>query len=619
VLIEREKINEAKEKLGEENAIIMAKLLGLEDFEEKNLRARCPFHEEQTPSFIFNQKNYTFHCFGCSATVDIIDVYMKTGETYLGAVQKLFEKVGIQHSFGERGVKTKKQYKYPKEVVCTNKDKVYKYLGLRGISKETIDYMDVREDEKGNCAFNYYDQNDVLTMVKYRPARKVEKGEHKNWCQEGADTSPILFNMNRVNINAPLLITEGETDCLAAIEAGHTNTVSIPLGATNHHWIAENWEWLEQFDKIIICADRDDAGTKFQKEAIYRLGSWRTLFVEIPEGVNDLNEVLYRHGKERVMELIMNAKDSPVPSVRNLSDIKDVNLDSIEGIETGFKTLDKELMRIFYGTLTVVSGTPGSGKTSFLYQIICNALDQEKNAWLFSRELPEWMSKAWIVSILAGRHNIKEYENDSGATYHRPTLESKQAIDSYYNNKVHLYRDDYSEHFNDVYQSMEDSVRKYGCKLLIVDNLMTLGLDASENNILMKQTEVVNRLIALATKYNVAVMLVVHPRKMQRGVEVGIYDASGSSNIINLAHRFLAIKKLEDEDREKRGVNYNAMVAIIKDRIRGKANMKFGMYYDVPSRRFYTSYEEFAHNYAWDTTEYADKLHYPQDIEEVTG
>ena len=32
----------------------------------------------------------------------------------------------------------------------------------------------------------------------------------KNWCQKGADTRPLLFNMNRVNISQPLLITEGE-------------------------------------------------------------------------------------------------------------------------------------------------------------------------------------------------------------------------------------------------------------------------------------------------------------------------------------------------------------------------------------------------------------------------
>ena len=112
------------------------------------------------------------------------------------------------------------------------------------ISPHTIDYADVRQDGEGNAVFNYYDTNDVLTMVKYRPSRKVKKGENKCWCQKGADTTPLLFNMNRINTTVPLLICEGEPDCLSAIEAGFTNAVSVPLGSTNFHWIEENWDFL---------------------------------------------------------------------------------------------------------------------------------------------------------------------------------------------------------------------------------------------------------------------------------------------------------------------------------------------------------------------------------------
>ena len=144
--------------------------------------------------------------------------------TYLEACQKLFELAGMKYSFGELGVRTKHQYKYPKEVICEDKTAVYNYFHRRKISPATLDYADVRQDEEGNTVFNYYDTNDVLTMVKYRPSRKVRKGENKQWCQKGADTSNLLFNMNRINVNAPLLICEGEPDCLSAIEAGYTRS-----------------------------------------------------------------------------------------------------------------------------------------------------------------------------------------------------------------------------------------------------------------------------------------------------------------------------------------------------------------------------------------------------------
>ena len=246
--------------------------MDIQDFDEQNLRCCCPFHQEDHASFIYNRKTFSFHCFGaCARNYDILDVFIYKGMTYLQACQKLFELAGIRYSFGELGVHTKHQYKYPKEVPIGDKSKIYGYFKKRCISPSTLDYADVRQDEEGNIVWNYYDTNDVLTMVKYRPSRKVRKGENKCWCQKGADTCNLLFNMNRVNVNSPLLICEGEPDCLSAIEAGFSNAVSVPLGSTNFHWIEENWDWLEQFDNIIICSDNDEAGYKMQKEVVYRL------------------------------------------------------------------------------------------------------------------------------------------------------------------------------------------------------------------------------------------------------------------------------------------------------------------------------------------------------------
>ena len=45
MLIEKQDIEKAKEKLGNENAIIIAELLKLDDFDEKNLKACCQYHK----------------------------------------------------------------------------------------------------------------------------------------------------------------------------------------------------------------------------------------------------------------------------------------------------------------------------------------------------------------------------------------------------------------------------------------------------------------------------------------------------------------------------------------------------------------------------------------------
>lgn len=614
-------------------AILIFEELGIEDFDENSLKICCPFHTEDHPSFIWNRKALSFHCFGaCGRNYDIIDIYMYKGLTYVEAVQKLFKEAGVVYPFGEHKVRTNRPYRYPTEVVCHNKDRVYEYLSMRKIYKQTVDYLDIREDDDGNIVFNYYDTNDVLTVVKYRPARKVQHGENKNWCQKNADTRPLLYNMNRINVGQPLLITSGELDCAAAIESGWINAVSIPFGDSNTQWVELNFDWLEQFSEIIICPDNDESGYKYAKSIVPRIGSWRCKVVAIPDKCKDLNEVLYRYGKDKVIEIIAQAKDMPVSSVFDLSDIEDIDLDKIEGVYTGFTELDKTLMKLFYGTLTIMSGIPGSGKTSILYQIICDALDQGVNTWLFSRELPEWMSRNWFNYIFAGRRHLNEFTGASGGKYYKVTPQAKREISDYYKGKWYVYRDDCSNKLDDLLSSMTDVVRKYGVKLLILDNLMTIDINSNEQNELQKQTETINRLIQFAMKFDVAVILVAHPRKLQSGSDIGIYDISGTSNIINLAHRTIGLKRVTPA--EKRGtlklngkgwlsepIKYDSLVTIIKDRILGRSNTSIGLYYDIPSRRFFSNPEEFGHNYKWDKRVYTEPLPYPieDDEEEVFG
>ena len=309
--------------------------------------------------------------------------------------------------------------------------------------------------------------------------------------------------MNRINTTVPLLICEGEPDCLSAIEAGFTNAVSVPLGSTNFHWIEENWDFLEQFSSIVICSDNDEAGLKMQKECIYRLGSWRTKVVEVPQlyvdettnqrySVNDLNEVLYYFGKEKVMEIILDAKDSPVPGVVDFADIEDIDLDALDGIPTGLPNLDRYLMKLFYGTLNIVTGINGSGKSSFLNQVICQCLDRGENAYLFSGELPNFQAKNWLNFIFAGQRNVKECQyNDS--VFYKVTPEAKRAISEFYRGRLYIRQDGESNKSADLLKSMEDSVRKYGTKLLILDNLTAINLESNDNNKYDKQADFIDR------------------------------------------------------------------------------------------------------------------------------
>lgn len=626
MLIEKTDIEKAKDKLGDNNAFLMAELLELENFDDKNLKACCPYHNEDTASFIYNKKNKTFHCFGCNKTVDIIDVLMEKGNTFLEAAKYLFEKAGIEYSFGEKDVRTRHNYRYPHEEPINEKEHVVEYWGKRGISKNVIDYLDIREDSHGNGVFNFYDTNDVLTMVKYRPARTVEKhsGQPKTWCQKDADTSALLFNMNRVNTSKPLLITEGETDCASAIEAGYINTVSVPLGAGNLHWIEENWDWLNNFDSIIIWSDNDEAGIKMRKECIYRLGTWRTKYISTPEFfekengkrvlLKDINDCLQVGGKEFVMNLISEAKDVPVKSVVDYSEIEELDISQMDGVKTGIKPLDDELLKIFYGTLTVLSGRPGSGKTSIIDQTIARTIDDGSPVFLFSKEMPERMSANWFNTIIAGRRNMVERTSRDNRKYYIVPQVIQKKMQAHYNKKLFIYRDDEPNDVDSVLKSAEECVRKFGCKLIVLDNLMMIDLNCSESDKNTAQTNLINALIKFAAKFNVAVVLIAHPRKTQdTNSDIEMYDISGTSNIINLAMRSIGLRRVskkEKNDPKSKWHNYDVVLTVIKDRLLGKADFQMGLWYDLTSRRFYTDYDEYDAKFAWDDNVYTDKLPY---------
>lgn len=614
MIIDKELINEAKATLGEEAAILIANNLQLNEFNEQNLKGCCPFHNEDTPSFIWNSKSHSFHCFGCGINYDVIDHFMSyDGLSFTEAVQHLFSLTKTEYRFSEHLVQSTRNYKYPKREEG-NRDEVEKYLSLRKISRDTLNHCDIQADSSGNIAFHYYNENDVLMMIKYRHSRKLTKKDNKSWANKESDSAPLLFNMNKINPTMPLIITEGEIDCLSVIEAGYKNCVSIPFGAQHEKWIEYNWDWLEQFDRIIIWSDSDAPGMNMRKSVCARLGTWRTFYIEIPTPLNnrhvkDANELLYYEGKEAVLNMIDNAIQSPIEHVIDLAEVNEYDIENAEGLLTGITEIDKYLYKLVFGTVSVWTGINSSGKSVLVNQVgICEPLNQGYDVFVFSGELPKPMLKGWLERTMAGTEYITMVNE------HVRKIDGDKLTDirRWYKRRLWVYDNDQDYTADSILLKMEEMARRHGVKVFVIDNMMMVDIGSTDNNKYDKQTHFMKRLVNFANKYNVIVHLVAHPRKIEFGRKINKMDISGTGDISNLAQYVFGIHRYTDKEietmsscDENDGAIYDCELYIFKNRITGTQDKVINVWFDKPSYRFYSNKNELYKRYGWnhDTSE----------------
>jgi len=631
----RDIIQTAKEKLAVESIELIVRDLEIEDWDEDKLQGCCPFHNEKTSSFKWNSKNSSFHCFGCNKSYDIINHYISfQGLTSRNAIESLLNETGFEYSAPQK--KQEKDinriYKYPKRVANENDSMVKDYWKSRGISDETLKFFDVTSNQYGNTLFNYYDEYDVLTFIKARYSKETAKNEKiigitpkedKKNNISGAGDKPVLYGMNKVNPMGTLNISEGEGDSLSLHEAGITNAVSVPFGSNTFSWIEYNYEWLSQFSRIVVWMDNDEAGVKARREIISRLGHHKCRFIDIPKeiiledgnkvNVKDVNDVLVKIGKEKILELSKYEKELPIEGIMSLEDAEDFNPETWDGLRTGIKQIDDNILyKFFFGTVATITGTPGSGKSTIVNQWFINeAINQGYGVTIFSGEMSPSILKTWIEVGMAGREHVNFKPNSKFIRIIDKT--AKEKIIDWYRGKIHVLKDD-DNNLEVILKRAEQTVMVNGDKILILDNLATIGLGENDVNTFSKQAEMMNKLKAFAIKYNILIVLVVHPRKPSNGNSaegVGGYEMGGSASIFNLCHYNVSVRRYTDADKKgeksgrgdeyKRGKEptpYDTCIQFYKNRLMGTLG-KVDMYFDM-SYRFYTNPEELWKRYNWD-------------------
>ena len=113
----------------------------------QNMRARCPFHAEKTPSFFVSPDRGTYHCFGCNVGGDIFTFVQEIeGLDFKGALKVLAEKAGVEivYQRGNKEQKDERERLFELLEVATIfytsnlTDAAKKYLKERGMSDTTV-------------------------------------------------------------------------------------------------------------------------------------------------------------------------------------------------------------------------------------------------------------------------------------------------------------------------------------------------------------------------------------------------------------------------------------------------------------------------------------------------
>lgn len=438
------------------------------------------------------------------------------------------------------------QFALPTPKILPRTQKIEGYFAGRGISPKTLSAYGVGADGSGNIFFPFTLKGQ-LVYGKYRSPQPASGP--KEWQTPGA--MPILFGMDNCRPDAPLVITEGLIDALSLAEAGIPNAVSVPSGCNNLNWVEHCWTWLEQFTDIVLFGDNDPPGQQMVEELIRRLGEYRCRKVceypLTPQGkpCKDANEILTCLDAVTLGEMVASAQAVPTKGLLDLSTVSPIDPTGIPRIKTNIPMLDECLGGLAQGAVTVFTGKAGSGKSTIGGQLLLAAIQQGYKVCAYSGELSKEEFQSWIHFQAAGSDYITlKYDPVKGKRVPFVQQDVAQRIAQWYAGKFFIF--DTSEVFeSNQSQSILDvfsvAANRYGCKLFLVDNLMTALSDCDEET--RAQGRFVAALKRFALRYRAHVIIIAHARKTRAGERLGQDDVSGNSATVKLAHGAVVVEQ----------------------------------------------------------------------------
>lgn len=436
-----------------------------------------------------------------------------------------------------------KQYVAPEWKNSTElTDKAVKWFESRMISQKTlnklkvcskVEYMPQFQKETEVICFPMY-VGDVVKNVKYRGAQKSFK------LYSGAEL--VWYNANAIIDNKEIIIVEGEIDLLSWYECGIENVISVPNGANkNLEYLNNSIAAFEHVEKIYLATDQDTKGIELRDELIRRFGAEKCYLIGLKQ-YKDSNSYLMGDGD--LKPLLKEAKEVPVKGAVKVNSLYSDIVDLYEnGVKPGEITGNEEIDKFVtweLGRISMVTGTPGSGKSEFVDYVISrlNKLHGWKATYFTPENYPLKYHYAKIHEKYSGQKFKKETDNTDFLSIY------EYVKDNYY---YILDEDDMS--LDKILEITKRYIKQCGIKILVIDpyNVLdhSMGNNTSETQYI---STFLDKLIKFTRFNNILTFLIAHPKKMQRGEVPNLYDISGSAHFYNKTDYGFTVNRNRDEN-----------------------------------------------------------------------
>jgi twinkle protein len=420
-------------------------------------------------------------------------------------------------------------------------------LEARKLNIETLErlgWRSIKTKRDGEWICIPYKKHGVTVNNKYRRIDGV-----KEFSQD-KDGEKIFYNHEIIDAclktGETLVITEGEVDCVTAIQCGYY-AISVPDGAPAKALgkkDTQKYTYLDDFPagikKIIIAVDSDDAGANLLQDLSIRLDRAVCHFVRYPQGCKDLNEALVKFGEKGVHETLKRAKPIEIDGLYTLNELPP--LPQHPALSVGIQAIDDNF-KLRKGDFSVVTGIPSMGKSTFINNVMVNMVIM--HGWhvtFASFEQPPQTEHRRVLRILRkGSENVSPHEHEK--------------LDEWINDNFSFIvpSDEMDEQadLSWLLNICRDAVIRYGSDCIVIDpwNEIEHSFSAREMSETQYISFAIKEIRKFARKYQVHMMVIAHPAKMQKDKASGkypiptLYDISGSAHWYNKADQGIVVHR----------------------------------------------------------------------------